>query len=475
MSDILGGSIEEFSGRRLEKLEKIRHIFLWPMVLGFGIILLDFLIYVLGFGSIEPLERITKTAAFFAFPAILIYIVMATFYSSYRVLGSRGHKNILVFFLFQIMAYYLMVELDLEIPAMGSVQATLASASIALGIVLAVTLVQRSISVPDDLPTSEEGIITFTDKRNESTGLVIAALFSLVIAAMIYFRNQGGIPFVSYGVLFGVVASGVVLKADKLILCLLFFLDPRGAINLFHLIKVRERVQQQKERSELEVEVGVWHKEERKTKALRLANELDQELSRAGFNKGERYLRSLIDSLQSPGGMSPEEQERKTLEAQEMIARLRSERTIPKVLPEVDYSTLSLGEKIAGFLGLTKDNIREAIAEGLIDETQSHLWTPEAQFRIGNAMNDFKENRIRGRAPVYIAESWVEFFNRNAYLLDRIVESLTSDSPASLRDLLGANGLVEMRFATVAREYSAVIQEGPAGMFNVLGAFEVPR
>jgi hypothetical protein len=479
------------SEKKLEKLVKVRRLFVWPMTLWFFIMLLDFLIYVIDIEELHTLRTIIATLAFYSLPLFLLYIAFATFYSSYRILESRGHKNIATFFLFQFVAFFAIDQLGIKVPSLGRDLASFLTVAISIVIVLAVLLIERSIELPSDFPlragkdnrdTGEPRKATPVSPARASrdpkeiTGMVIAALFSIVIASMIYFRVKGGIAFVSWGVGFGVLLAAMKLKGDKLILCFLYFLDPQGGESLYQLIKLKERVQGQKDQSDLEVEVGALHKEEMAAKVLRLANELEQELFQLQFKMGEQRVKDLIQGLRDAANLSPEEQEVKIAQITGVIGQLRLQQAIPRQLPEADYSSRSLGEKVALSVGLTENEIKEAIAERLIDEKQYFLWTPPNQSKIRIALADFDENRFKGTPPIYVAESIADYMLRNKFILERIVEVVSAEDGAILNPIRGGEGkgLLELEVSTVMRLYSCVVRRGAEGSLLLLGVFEKP-
>lgn len=482
-------TIEDFSGRRLQKLERIRQFFVWPMAAWLVIVFIDFANYVLDIRDIGPIREFVELFAYYSFPVILIYVAIVTFYSSYRVLGSRGHKNVIVFFLVQMFAAFFVAEVGLEIPSIGQRDAVILTFSIAIAIVVVVILVQGRIVAPqpsyvgarvsirNDRPGLDSGEGVHAKDQSEPMGMVIAGLFSLVIAAMIYFRVRDGISFVPWGVFFGVLSSGIILNSDKLILSILFFLDPRGAVSLYHLIKLKEDVERERQRSEVEVEVGTLRNQERRTRALQMANELDQELKEATFQRGERDFRNLIDSLRTAKNLSPEQLEDKIAEAENYIGLLRQTKQVPHMLPEADYSGLSNEEKMARHVGLAGEELEEAVAEGLIDPAQKFIWRSENQFRIRTAREDFSRNRVRGAFPVYLAESWSEYFEGNRLVLEKLVTSIAGEEALQLTPIKGADalGLMVLEFNTIANRYCAVIAEAQSGGFLVYGVFEVPR
>src|SRR5690349_11797702 len=95
---------QESPRKKLEKLDKIRNLFIWPMALWFCIVAADFAIYVVGVESFKEVRSALAELAFYTLPIMLIYLVFATFYSSYRLLGSREHRNVATFFFFQFIA-----------------------------------------------------------------------------------------------------------------------------------------------------------------------------------------------------------------------------------------------------------------------------------------------------------------------------------------------------------------------------------
>jgi len=290
--------------KRAEKLEEIRKLFMWPMFLWFAIVLADFIFYVVEIDAFLEVRQWIGQIAFYSFPLVLIYLVFATFYSSYRILESRGYKNIATFFFFQMIAYFIIDVLQVEIPKYDKTTSVILTIVMCLAIFVIISLVQLRIKIP-------EGIINkrASEYPNESMGMVISAIFSIVIASMIYFRVKGGVSFVTWGTFFGIMLSSMVHKADKTILGILYFLDPRGAINFFKIIQLKSEVEDERDLAEVEMELGSLTKAQMQRKALRLANELDQELHRVQFQEGERKIRALIDKLRDSDRLPPGQQQ----------------------------------------------------------------------------------------------------------------------------------------------------------------------
>jgi len=156
---------------------------------------------------------------------------------------------------------------------------------------------------------------------------------------------------------------------------------------------------------------------------------------------------------------------------------LRTEQRIPQALPEPDYSSLSIGEKISLQIGLSETEIQQALKEGLIDPQQNHLWTTVNQVKIRVALKEFEQEKYKGIDPVFVAHSWVPFFDANRHLLERVVTTLTSGDEFNLREIKGAERqeLSELVFATPAREYSAVLRLGKNDSYLLIGVFDHPN
>lgn len=476
---------------RIKKLESVKKLFLIPMFFWSIIALADFLLYVIQIEYFAEVREFVGKVAFYSFPILLVYFVVATFYSSYRILESKGYKNIATFFFFQMLAYFIINVLHIEIPSYGKTTSVILTGVVCFVIVIVISLVQFRLSLPKeankggilDTDPSDSSLETLTipkDLKKHSTqfpsqslGMIISATFSIVIASMIYFGVKGGISFVTWGTFFGITLSAMIHKADKTILSMLYFLDPRGAINLFKILKLKSEVEDAQDLGEVELELGALTKAQMKTKALRLANELDQALHKVQFEEGERKIRALIDRLKDSDRLPPGEQERILGEVTDVITRLRTEQKIPQALPKPDYSSLSIGEKIVQQIGLSESEIEQALSEGLINPKQSNLWTPSNQAKIRVALKEFEEEKYRGKTPIYIANSWASFFESNRHLLEIIVTLLTSDSGFASQEIKGAEkySLFEVVFSTAAREYSAVVRNGKDGSILVLGVF----
>lgn len=480
-NDIVSEEIFNLSNNQLEKLEKIRKLFMIPLLVWSVIILIDFIFFVVEIDTLFELRKWIGKIAFYSFPLFLLYLVFATFYSSYRILESRGYKNIAAFLFFQMLAYFIIEVLRLEIPEFNRTMSIILTASMCLAIFFIITLVQFRLKLPEKHSIFNKKLNislkskTFGDEQpNEAMGMIVSSLFSIVIASIIYFRVRSGISFVTWGTFFGIALSAMIHKADKSILSILYFLDPRGAINLFKILRLKADVEDEEDLSKVEKELTSLTKAQMKTQALRLANELDQELHRVQFEEGKRKISILIDKLRNSDQRPPGEQKEILDEVTDVIQRLRIDKKIPGILPEPDYSELSLGEKITQQIGLTDKEIDQAIKEDLIDPEQRYLWTERNQRRIKSASLDFDKEKYQGMPPVYIAESWVSFFESNKHLLERIVTNLSqSDENIYLKSIKGDNfDLSELVFTTAVKEYSAVIRQGSDHSYLIFGVFD---
>jgi len=77
---------------------------------------------------------------------------------------------------------------------------------------------------------------------------------------------------------------------------ILCFLDPQGAVNLQRIIVLKSKAENEIDESEVEREKGELTTTRRAT-ALKLANELEQEVIRINFEQGKRKISSLIHKL----------------------------------------------------------------------------------------------------------------------------------------------------------------------------------
>lgn len=250
-----------------------------------------------------------------------------------------------------------------------------------------------------------------------------------------------------------------------------------GVFAILKIIKLITKVKNEEGFNETEIELGSLTKAQMQRKALRLASELDQELHRVQFLEGERKIRGLIDKLRDSDRLPPGQQQSILEEVTEVITRLRTEQRIPQALPEPDYSSLSIGEKISLQIGLSETEIQQALKEGLIDPQQNHLWTTVNQVKIRVALKEFEQEKYKGIDPVFVAHSWVPFFDANRHLLERVVTTLTSGDELNLREIKGAerHELSELVFATPAREYSAVLRFGKNDSYLLVGVFDHPN
>jgi len=461
-------TVDDFWGdeqsRPLAKIDRVKRIIAIPAMIWAAIVALELGLFAVGVADDSIFHRSLRSTAFYLLPLLLYWIVCATFYSSYRILNRRGGlKSAIVFIFIQVLAYFVFVEANVAAPALSRPASLWWTAVIAGVVVGVIAFVTMAIKVPVDVGPSEGA---------DATSVLMAGIFSLIIAAITYFRVQGDIKYISWGVMLGVLAGGMMVKSDKLALALLYFLDPRGASGLYHLLAAHDEVEDEKARGLRELEMGRLQDERRRTSALRLANELEQELNTVSFERGKTQIVGLIEGLRNVSDAEEGEQERRIAVARHTIDRLRALRDVPLLTDSSNLS--SVGERVSAHVGLNEAELTEAIAAGLIDARQKHLWTIDAQQTLQVSMHDVAGERLRGRKPVLVAANLEKSIKATPILLTTLIELLTKPtSPPTLIPIRGAEeeGWLEARFATVSYEYSAVIRRGPAGDFVVLGIF----
>jgi hypothetical protein len=449
----------------LLQFQRVKRIVAVPTGLWAAIVFLDTALFVFDFAADSILRRGMRSIAFYSLPLLLYWVVFATFYSSYRVLNRRGGiKSLAIFSLIQAVAYLVFVEAGMSAPLLPRGVALTWAAGIAVVVLVAIGSVSALIALPG--PDAAEA-------GGETVSMLIAAIFSLVIAAITYFRSDG-INYVSWGVVLGVLAAAVMVKADKLTLSLLYFLDPRGASGLYHLLIVKDDVETEKSRGLREAELARLQNEQRSTSALRLANELEQELNKVTFEKGRERIQAMIDDLRSMKSSEEGEQERRVLNARRTIEQLRSHRDIPRLTAGSNLT--ALGDRVTAHVGLDDAELLEAESIGLISPTQRHLWTIDAQLLLGQAQDEIGNEQVRGKRPLLLSISAAKQVKSTPILLATLTEAITGTSPPSLVPVKGAESdrWVEFRFETTSHTYSAVIVVGPRGDYNVLGLVRVP-
>jgi len=472
-------SFMDSNNNKLKKLDKIRSLFIIPMFLWFFVVLFDFIIYILEIDTLVDVRYIIESIFFYVFPILLIYFVIATFYSSYKILESKNYKNLLSFALFQLIAYFIMNVLKIELPVYDKVTSLILTILCSFIVFIMFYLIQLKIKIPsndealsyqlnkDSMANSKPGI-----RKNES-GVFISSMFSIIIASMIYFRVTNGISFVTWGVIFGVILSSLFIDSDKLILSIFYFLEPRGAINLYNIIKLKSEVQDEKDRCDTEREKSQLTKYKMTSIALRLANELEDELAKVQFNKGERKIRECIDILRQSNDLPDYEQSRIVEDIKYMINDLRTKENIPQSIPALDYKTLSLDDKISNLVGLSDKEIEQAISEKKIKENQKHFWSVKNQKAIKIALQDFQNEEFNGTNGIFVAKSITNYFEKNPFFLEKITSILTS-SEFDLKLIKGAeeHKLGGFILSSPSKSYSVIIRRGDDGSFLIVGFYE---
>lgn len=484
-------AVDVVNTKRLERIEKLKKLFVWPVGLWIVLMVITLVLDFTPTASNPWLENARswfESAAFYSLPIILFYIVFATFYGSYKILESRGHKNLAVFGLVQLAAYFIVRVLEFKIPSFDKGVSLGFTVLVAAVLFTMMAVVQAFIRLPSKVSRSstevpkQEEVEGGKDKSprlrlpGPALGILMSGLISIVIASIVHFRVREGVSFVTWGVLFGSLMSIIAFKADRNLLGLLFFLDPGGAENLFKLLSVKREVEDQKDLGEVERELTLLGKQKMKTAMEALANELDQHFTQAQFDDTRERVQSLIDKLKGSRGLPQAEQAVILQDVTMAIDQLREKQSLP-ALPAPDYSSLSLGEKMEQFVGLSGNEIQEAEAEGLISGSQSHLWSIGLQTKVKLALDDFDKEDLRGNGPIFLANSWLPMVEANKHILQPLTDRLVSATPEEFIPLKGAEraGLFEVHFGTVTKEYSAIVKRGSNSAIVVVGIGERPE
>jgi len=320
----------------------------------------------------------------------------------------------------------------------------------------------RIVKINAELIKKNEVPLSFDDLESEtgsSIGLVVSAIFSLIIASMIYFRVVNGINFISWGILFGIITSIIIIKGDKTILGLFYFLDPNGAIYLFHLHKlkgVKEKasfIQDiQKEKSENIKDIYV-------AKLTKLSNELSEHKNKLQYEYIENIITSQIERLKDPNLTLTERLELHEKTDEMIAAVLKDSKDIVKITHAIEASR-PLRDKIADFVGLTEEEQIEGISLGLISEDQKFLWNKDIQSKIKRGKTDFDNRKFKEQDQILFANSILQEYPINSQQISELIEKLNTHQLVT-EQIIGTEiyGLEFCRFSTINRDFIVIFKD----------------
>jgi len=359
--------------------------------------------------------------------------------------------------LVQGIAYYLFRSLGVSVPPLGkpaSVFATLAVTGLTFFIVF---LLQRGIDLQALTAKTDDTRVEALDRA----GIVVAFVFSAVLATLTYLgSNQGGLAFVPWGVFFGVAIAGLKFDPDRLILGLLLFLAPGDAVTIYNLLQLGGRVEQTRGDLDVQIEKSNLTAEEDRLELETLANSLDEQMRSAQAAYVKDAIQRVIERLQSAATLSPEMRREAFAQARILISNLRSGRPVLS-LPTTDTTGMPLAEKVNYHIGLSDAEIQTALAEGLIDGSQSHLWRPEVQDVLRMSLDDVRLERLVGKPPMYVTLTMEPDADIYKVALSTLAQLLVKQRSGELTvaPIKGEldNRIVEARFDTVTQTYSAIL------------------
>lgn len=497
----------KFSSDELDKLRKVKRLFVFPMILWFIIILQDVTFYIFRTEHLSEVKNIVEEFAFYSFPLSLLYIAFVSFYSSYRILESKNFKNVVIFLFFPTLAFFINDVVDINMPIPDKSTSILLIVIICFAIFGIIFFILRFIKLPEetelenkdedtaigktirdvlsgDISHNEESANDFggnnnplrnSEDVNARLGMVVSAIFSLLVASMIYFRMREGISFVIWGVVFGTFLSAMFLSFDKVVIGVFYFLNPAGAIYLYKLKKRKEQFDLQKLEIERVRQDGDLMKKMMKTDLIRKVQKIDMKATEIKYNEITTHMDSLIEKI-SRNDVPAKEKMRILDEVMQINKQLKdSDEEIKLQLPEPDYKDISYGERMSILTGFDDNEIKELIIEDLIEEKQKYFWKEINQRKVRSAVNDFDNEKYTGKHPILIAKTWEYYFEKNPQILKALARKILGKDKVEITHIKGTKQpkLFELRFSTQTRKYCAVVAVGLEDeSYLIFGIFE---
>ncbi len=461
-------NVNEFTSLddELNKIIRIRKIFIIPFIFLILIFLSDFLFILIPQLQTSFLKTYLSLFAYYSFPFLLFYVGAAAFYSSYKLLGSRNVKNLSVFLLIVLAARFIKVLYNHSLPALNIEQSIIITSFISVMIPLLIFLAQRQIVIP-----SGESI-----KANEKTsimGILISSMFALLIAGMVYLRVESGVQVVFWGVTFGILITIIVLKADKTLLGIFYFLEPDGAIKLFNIVQYEKDMKSMKDMGQAEIlniqkdinkkklqkiirqQKASLDTEEKHENIESLKDEIKEAVKDIEYGTIRDELKDIVNKVKDQG-LSKEEKRAYIFKLRELEEQLKVEGEQILYLESPDQN-LTISEKIQKLSFLGKGEIEDAIKLNLIASSQKHIWSHDNIEIIKQGLIDFTNNNFFGSSPCFAAKNQMENFQNKMEVLKELTHIFLDNKENSIpiKGLENKN-IYEIKFDVVSKSFSAV-------------------
>lgn len=440
---------------KLNKLNKVTKLIIIPVSLYLLIVFLQLFLSAFDVGVSSSIIKAIEKIAFYSFPLFLLYLVTVTFFSSYWILESKNYKNLAVFFLFMLISAYLITQLKINVPSYSKLVATSLTIAIASCIVIFIKLIEQKIS---SLDLNDKKLNENRALPRETLGMIVSGLFSIVISSMIYFHVKNGISFVTWGVSFGALLSIIFLDSKKLLLGILYFLEPSSADNIYEILKLK-KYHEEYETSEVSRRIKLKQTEnQRRKRAADIIYEIEDVRTRRVFEADEKRAKEILENLKDEN-LDTNEIHKLNNELDQLTAKIDkdSHKKIEKDKPlTIEYKNKTIKEKIIENIGLTEKEISDAIDSNLIEASQAHIWSEDHQKIIRYAMEEADKGEYKGDTPIFVASSVVKLVVKYKIIesLSRIIET---ENKLELSDILGSKKLKEFIVKTPIHYYSVII------------------
>jgi len=426
-----------------------------------------------------------------SFYIVIILFVVIAYGSSYFFLKNKTHKNLIIFILIQLIALFIMYAYKLQIPIYGKDVAAGLTVLISIAIPGIIYLAQMKVKIPvikeenyaEDIETNDDSYLTL--------GVIFSALFSLLIAGILYFHTKEGIQFVAWGTVFGILISRLILSDDKSILGLFSLIDPTSASSLFELNKIEEQVSKYRdkvavydEKENKLQEKNILKKKIKKSKVQKKAYELEDKLDDIKIEYVDDVIKTMLQKLDSSKDLDPSERAMLADRITKLIRQLENNEIDYIYLDDTQHllnsgtTNFSIEEKIKENYGLNDNETHDAITKNLIDKSQMYIWSKKSQLRLHRAIRELDKGEFQGGGPMYVVNSVTNYIADNQQVLDALSDAVISINHESLDKLISVQGsgkrnLKELRFKTIiGTEYGAIIKVGTKESAWVLGVFE---
>jgi hypothetical protein len=461
----------------LKKLTQVKLLFGIPIAAWLLLLFSEPMLHRIESPTTEHIGDILATVVFYSVQLLFVWLVLATLVSSWRILETNSWRNAAAFLALQAFAIFVTDALGWSVPSLTPLASFWAALITAVLVFAAVSIINVTVAVPVDADDALGKAGTGSTPADaatlkDGTGIGMAVVLSTVIASTAFLQPRTGIAFVPWGVIVGTLAGIAWFGGDKMTLSLLHFLDPAGAVTLYHLIKAREAVRRARRRRDVQLTHAelIRERDEIEWGSLRLS--AAERIRRALRRVAEQNLEATVTEIEAIDDQPPAIRAEKLRKALGHIDTLGPDD--PILLPAPSAASLSIGERLSARVGLEDDQIAIAREEGMISAGQEHLWTPAVQLRIKSSLEDVQEDRMRGDYGIAVPRNFVSYFQKNDYLLRRLVPILAADNPPVSRITGDPSNLSEVRFPTAAAWHSAVVKKGTDGTYIVFAVTVVP-